>query len=92
MGISIFPVLTPRGLYLWFSPAGQVIRQIKLFPPREPGSELLDIKVSKGKLAVGYQGEPPSGGTAPVTIDIYDAQTGELLVQYHLENWQIGTA
>ncbi len=91
-GNFYFSRFEAKGPIFVVSPAGQVVRQIRLVPPKDPGSELLDIKLSKGRLAVGYEGEPPAGGTAPVTIDVYDAQTGDFLAQYHHENWQIGTA
>ena len=91
-GNFYFSAFDPRGPVLVVSPSGEVERQFDLIPPKEAGFELLDLKLSNGRLAVAYQGEPPPGGTAPVRIDVYDIQTGAKLVSYYHENWRIGVA
>jgi hypothetical protein len=89
-GNFYFSRFDPKGPVFVVSPSGEVVRQINLVAPKEPSFELLDVKVSKGRLAVAYSGEPPSGGTAPVKIYVYDIQTGKEIAEYHHENWKIG--
>jgi hypothetical protein len=91
-GNFYFSRFDPNGPVFVISPTGHLIKEIRLSPPKEPGVELLDIKISKGRLAVAYQGVHPEGGIAPVTIDTYDSQTGKLLFQYHHQDWRIGLA
>lgn len=91
-GNFYFSRFVPKGPVSVVSPSGEVVKEINLDAPKESDFELLDIKVSKGRLAVAYAGEPPSGGTAPVKIYVYDIQTGTEIAEYHHENWQIGTA
>lgn len=91
-GNFYFARLDPQYPVLMVSPQGQIIKEIRLFPPKEAGFELLDIKISRGRLAVAYQGEPPPGGTAPVRIYVYDIQGGQEIAEYFHENWQIGVA
>jgi hypothetical protein len=89
-GSFYFSRFDPKGPVFVVSPSGDVVKEISLVAPKEPGFGLLDVKVSKGRLAVAYAGEPPQGGTAPVKIYVYDIQTGKEIAEYHHESWQIG--
>ncbi len=91
-GTFYFSPFDPRSPVFVVSPSGEVVKQIHVASPREPDFQLLDIKVSKGRLAVAYEGEPPQGGTAPVVIYVYDVQTGKETAEFRHENWRIGTA
>jgi len=91
-GNFYFSRFDPKGPVFVVAPSGEVVKEINLVAPKEPGFELLDVKVSKGRLAVAYQGEPPPGGTAPVKIYVYDIQTEKEIAEYHHENRQIGVA
>ena len=91
-GNFYFAPFDPKGPVFVVSPSGQVVRRIQLTAPTGAGFELLDLEISGGRLAVAYQGQPPPGGTAPVRIYVYEAQSGQLVAEYFHENWEIGVA
>jgi hypothetical protein len=74
------------------SSSGEVVKKINVAGPTEGGYELLDFKVSHGRLMLAYEGQPPSGGTAPVKIFVYDVGTGKKIAEFHHENSRIGIA
>lgn len=82
---------TPEGPVFAVSPAGSVVRTIHLVPPA-PNLQLTDVKVAAGRIAAAYEGEPPSGGTSPVTIVVLDTGTGEKVVEYFHQSYEIGVA
>jgi hypothetical protein len=89
-GNFYFSPFDPKSPVFVISPSGEVVKEIHVVSPKEPDFQLLDIKVSKGNLAVAYEGEPPQGGTAPVEIYVYHVQTGKPTAQFRHQNPRIG--
>ncbi|MGB9071828.1 MAG: hypothetical protein WCC22_04095 [Terriglobales bacterium] len=82
----------PGGPTYVVSPAGEVLKQIRLDAPKETGFELQAAKAAGGRLAIMYVGQPPDGGTSPVKIFVYNVHTGEKAATYFYRTFEIGNA
>jgi hypothetical protein len=71
---------------------GEVIKEIPLNTPKEPGFELSGAKAAGGRLAVLYEGHPPPGGTSPIRIFVYDVQSGKKVASYFHQDFEVGDA
>ena len=83
--------LTPRGPVFAVSPSGEPVAAHSLIPPQE-NMDLLDVKVSGGRLAAVYQGKEDQNGTAPVWIRVTDISTDEVIADYFHADYRIGVS
>jgi hypothetical protein len=83
---------SPNGPTYVVSPAGNVVKEIRLDDSKEGEFELSAVKAAGGRLAILYEGKPPADGTSPVKIFVYDVHTGKKMAAYFHQNFEIGNA
>ncbi len=82
----------PKALVFALSAAGEVHELFALSPP-SPRSELADVRVAGGRMAVEYvESDNKTNQTAKVYINIVDLATGETVQKYWHQDWRIGVA
>ena len=93
-GVVYFTRHGPGGPTYVVSPAGEVLREIRLDAPKESESdfELQAVKAAGGRLAIMYEGKPTAGRTPPVRIFVYEVNTGKNVATYFHRNPEIGSA
>jgi hypothetical protein len=80
---------TPTGPIFVLSASGQVVHTFRQVSPKG-ADKLTDMKVAGRRIAIVHEGEPPSGGTAPVWITLIDSSDGKQLSRYLVQDPDIG--
>jgi hypothetical protein len=83
---------TASGPIFVVSPAGTVVRTIRITPPSS-NARFVSLKIASGHLAVQFsESDPKTTETAAVTILLLDARSGRELARYSHKSAEIGAA